>query len=88
MVAGKTMFPGWTRTKDELNMAAIPGFACGMHKSKGGVPCFVYFIFKNMQNLDTFEHGGYHVLYVMCKTHQPGVHQVAHDGPDGITTCS
>ena len=41
-----------------------------------------------MQNINTFEHRGYHVLYFMCKTHQPGVHQVAHDGPDGITTCS
>ena len=28
---------------------------------------------------------GCHVLHVMCKTQPPGVHQAAHDGPDGIT---
>ena len=65
-------------------MAGVPGFVCDMHKSKGGWPCFVYSIFKNVQILDIFEHRGHHVLYVMCKTHQPGVHQIAHDGPEGI----
>ena len=65
-------------------MAGVPGFACGMQKSNGGVATFCIFHIQNMQILDVFEHGGYHVLHVMCKTHQPGVHHVAHDGPDGI----
>ena len=65
-------------------MAGVPGFACGMQKSNGGVATFCIFHIQNMQILDVFEHGGYHVLHVMCKTHHPGVHHVAHDGPDGI----
>ena len=90
MVASKTRPPGILQLAYEGRTEHGGGARfCMRHAQvEGGGARFCIFHFKHMQKLDVLEQGGYHVLYVMCKTLQPGVHQVAHDGPDGITTCS
>ena len=57
--------------------------ACDMQQSKGGVAMFCMSGFKNVVFLMVYETQTSIILYVMCKAQPPGVHQAAHDGPDG-----
>ena len=66
--------------------------ACDMQQSKGGGAMFCMSGFKNVVVLMVYETQTSIILYVMCKAQPPGVHQAAHDGPDGgwqgASTCT
>ena len=70
LVAGKTMPPGILQMHVTCN-------------SRRGGAMFCMSGFKNVVFLKVYETQTSIILYVMCKAQPPGVHQAAHDGPDG-----
>ena len=103
MVASKTRPPGILQLAYQGRTEHGGGARfCMRHAQvEGGGAMFCMSGFKNVVFLMVYETQtsiilyvmcktqllGFHVLHVMRKTQPPGVHQAAHDGPDGITTC-